>query len=75
MKKKNKHYIKQTVSKRIFRQNSKLYWKEVRKIRKRVATVPICIDDVSDNVCVVNILRDKYHDLYNSVPHLGNFLM
>ena len=30
--------------------------------------VHICIDDISYAVCIVNHLRDKYHDLYDSVP-------
>ena len=67
MKSKRNKYIKQSICQRVLRNNNKVYWNEIRKIRKSTIQLPPIIDDCDDNTYIAGLFKTTYSDLYNSV--------
>ena len=67
LKSKRNKYIKQSIWQRVLRNNNKVYWNEIRKMRKSTIQFPSIIDDCDDNTHIVGLFKTTYSDLYNSV--------
>ena len=48
-------YIKQSICQRVLRNNNKVYWNEIRKIRKSTIQLTYIIDDCDDNTYIAGL--------------------
>ena len=77
LKSKGNKYIKKSICQRVLRNNNKVYWNEILKIRKSTTQLPSIIDDCEDNSYIVGLFKTNYSDVYNSVStpvHIVNSL-
>ena len=45
------------------------FWSEIRKLKVHNTVMSNLIDGCNDNDDIMNVFRDKYMSLYNSVPY------
>ena len=51
----------------VLRNNNRVYWNEIVKIRKSTTQLPSIMDDCDDDTYIVSLFKTTYSDLYNSV--------
>ena len=59
----------QIMSDGIMSDKTRDFWSEIRKLKVHNIVMSNSIDGCNDNDDIMNVFRDKYKSLYNSVPY------
>ena len=66
------YIIKCNVAKKLAKKDSKNFWKEVNRIKKKNLSTCSTIDGIQGKTCICNLFKDKYKELYNEFDNNNN---